>query len=150
MVANNISYKINKSKYKDIFFHLLDCNDKFIPPLSQRVEINIYAQKISTNADKFEAWQEDTLIGLLAVYCNDIEARKAFITIISVAEKFSNKGIASELLAKCIEYVRVINFEEITLEVSVQSVKARALYEKFGFQEIGQENDEYILMKRKL
>ena len=143
-----VVYKINKAKNKDVLEHLIDCNDLFIPPLNQGVEIKIYAQKISTKAETFEAWHKSKLIGLIAAYCNDTPNKRVYITNVSVMKNFSNKGIASKLLEMCIEHAKSIRFNEITLKVNSQSEDAKRLYKKYNFQETGMDG-EFISMRRK-
>lgn len=145
MTIKTIVYKINQAKNSDILRHLRNCNDSFIPPLNQKVDVDNYSRKIFENADTFEAWSKHELVGLIAVYCDDVK-KKAFITNVSVVEKFSGRGVASALLEICIKYIEVKQFREIALEVNIRSEKARNLYKKFNFQEIGLDN-EFILMR---
>ncbi len=140
-----ITYKINQATSNDILNHLRNCNDYFIPPLNQKVDVDNYSHKIFENADTFEAWSENELVGLIAAYCNDIKKR-AFITNVSVTEKFSNRGVASKLLEICIKHIESKQFKEILLEVNKRSEKARSLYNKLNFREIGLD-DEFILMR---
>lgn len=141
-----IKYKINQATRNDISDHLTDCKDSFNPPLDQRVDIDIYAQKIYNNADTFEAWHGEILIGLVAVYCNDVE-KTAYITSVSVNDNFINKGVASNLLKKCIGHVESLHLNEIALKVNILSDKARKLYEKFDFQD-SEFKDGFVLMRR--
>lgn len=140
-----ITYKINQATSNDILNHLRNCNDYFIPPLNQKVDVDNYSHKIFENADTFEAWSENELVGLIAAYCNDIKKR-AFITNVSVTEKFSNRGVASKLLEICIKHIESKQFKEILLEVNKRSEKARSLYNKLNFREISLD-DEFILMR---
>lgn len=140
-----ITYKFNFAKNDDIFNHLKICNASFIPPLSQKVDIENYSQKIYDNADTFEAWGENKLIGLVATYCNNIN-KSAFITSVSVIKTYTNRGVGSKLLEDCIKYVEGKGFREITLEVNIQSKKARSLYKKLNFQEV--EFDNKIIIMR--
>jgi ribosomal protein S18 acetylase RimI-like enzyme len=144
MTPNAIVYKINHAKRRDILNHLRSCNDSFVPPLNQKVDVDKYSRKIFENADTFEAWDKYELIGLVAVYSNDIQ-KKAFITNVSVAENFGNMGVASELLKMCIEYIKSKHFKEIVLEVNKRSKIAKKLYEKFNFQETGFDNDSILM-----
>ena len=143
-----ITYKINTAPKNDILNHLRKCNASFTPPLSQKVDIDNYSQKIFNSADTFEAWNEKKLVGLVAVYCNKFNKR-AFITNVSVVEKFKNKGIASTLLKNCIKYIERKQFKEIELEVNIRSNKAKSLYKKLDFQEAELDN-ETILMRYKI
>ena len=149
MNEKEIVYKINQSQKNDIHAHLIDCVNLFIPPLNLKTDIENYAEKIYEKADKFEAWNDDRLIGLIAIYCNNFEDREAYITNVSVVEAFSDMGIASKLLSTCIKHVEGINFKRIALKVNKNNKKARSLYKKFGFVEVGSE-DENIIMRCKV
>lgn len=144
-----VVYKNNCAEKDDIYHHLMECSNSFIPPLSLNVNIEDYAQKIVEKADTFEAWSEGKLIGLTAAYCNNLEEREAYITNVSVVESFGSMGIASELLSICIKHVGNIKFNWIKLKVNKDNKKARNLYKKCGFQEIGSE-DEFVIMRREV
>ena len=61
---------INQADPEQIAEHLRACDASFTPPLSGRLEISGYAQKIADKANRFEAWAEGELVGLVAAYCN--------------------------------------------------------------------------------
>ena len=67
-----ILYTKDKSTYFDIQNHLKEVSPTFYPPLSERVNIDDYAQKIRKFGVTFEAWIDNCLIGLVACYVNDI------------------------------------------------------------------------------
>ena len=113
--------------------HLRACNSSFVPPLGARVEIEDYAAKLVARAERFEAWSNDRLVGLLAAYCNDPERKLAFVTSVSVLPAWYGQGVASRLLRACIEQVRHGRFERIELEVDARNSAATLLYEKHGF-----------------
>lgn len=147
MKANKIRYKTNKATEHELFLHLTECGDTFIPPLAKRVNIKEYAQKIHEKSVTFEAWDGVFLIGFIAAYFNDTTNSSAYITNVSVARNFAGAGIASKLLNMCIEYARNNNFTELTLEVYKNNNPAVRLYNKFGFKNI-EIKDDAIIMKR--
>ena len=79
-----ITYEKNKATTNEIAHHLRLCNNKFTPPLTSKVNINDYAEKIVANAYTFEARSNGELIGLVAAYFNSSINRHAFITNVSV------------------------------------------------------------------
>ena len=129
----SIEYLLSKATFTQIEDHLLNCEANFLPPLSDRVEINDYAQKIMNKATRFEAWSDDTLIGLLAVYCDNQDKRIAYITNVSVLLAWTNMGIAARLVNQCIEFVTNSGMRQICLEVNKESSHAIKLYESSGF-----------------
>jgi GNAT superfamily N-acetyltransferase/2-polyprenyl-3-methyl-5-hydroxy-6-metoxy-1,4-benzoquinol methylase len=123
----------NRATEGEIANHLSLCDANFVPPLSSRVEISEYAHKISVNATRFEAWVEGSLVGLVAVYCNDASHRFAYITSVSVLPGSQGSRIATFLTEQCIRYLRELGFECAELEVHKDNGKAIQLYERLGF-----------------
>lgn len=113
--------------------HLKICSESFLPPLHTKVSLAEYAQKIITHAVRFEAWQNNTLIGLVAAYMNNVQEAQAFITNVSVERAHQGRGVAFQLLTNCIEHARQKRFSTLVLEVSPKSLGAITLYQKVGF-----------------
>lgn len=123
----------NKATEYEIAKHLLQCDGSFVPPLSSRVEISSYAQKICASAMRFEAWAEGSLVGLVASYPNGASQRFAYLTNVSVIQNCHGRGIASDLMKRSIEYWRELDLEYVELEVDRDNGKAIHLYERHGF-----------------
>lgn len=129
----SIEFLLNTASAAQIAEHLLRCDADFVPPLSGRVEIGDYAQKIASKATRFEAWSGGTLVGLVAAYCNDQENRIAYITSVSVLRAWTSNGIAGRLVGQCVEHAKTSGMRQISLEVSVENTPTIKLYEKSGF-----------------
>jgi ribosomal-protein-alanine N-acetyltransferase len=141
----DFQYRHNTSTTNDILVHLKKCDSQFIPVLSLVVDLNGYASKIYANADRFEAWQNNELIGLVAAYFNDTVNAAGFITNVSVDNSYSGYGIASKLLSMCIDHAKTFHFKCINLEVNKNNSKAIDLYKKFQFEEFGSFNNNLKL-----
>jgi ribosomal protein S18 acetylase RimI-like enzyme len=129
----SIEFLLNKASTEQITEHLLRCDTDFVPPLSGRVEINDYAQKIASKATRFEAWSGGTLVGLVAAYCNNQEKRIAYITSVSVLKAWTGKGIAARLMSRCVEHAKALGMRQVSLEVASDNTSAIRLYEKSGY-----------------
>ena len=129
----SIEYLLDKASEAEITEHLRACDADFVPPLTGRVEIGNYARKIASNATRFEAWSDGTMIGFVAVYCNDKERRIAYITSVSVLRAWTGKGIAACLISRCVEHAKASGMRQIILEVASKNTPAIRLYEKSGF-----------------
>lgn len=127
-------FTVNAASVAQITDHLQSCDANFIPPLSTRVDIAAYSQKIGVRAVRFEAWSSDLLVGLVAAYFNDIEGRVAHITNVSVPRTWGGQGIASRLLRHCIDHGSRASAVEFRLEVAADNFAARRLYSRAGFQ----------------
>lgn len=124
----------NRASAAQIAAHLEACDEAFKPPLSSRVRVDDYAQKIRDRAERFEAWTGEMLVGLVAAYCNDKEGRVAFITSVSVLPERQGAGIASMLLARCISHAAGLRFTRVELELDQRNTPAVSLYVKHGFR----------------
>jgi len=144
-----VEYRSNKASEAEIAEHLIRCDANFVPPLSARVKISVYAKKIAGKAERFEAWADGKLVGLVAVYYNDQGARSAFITSVSVLPAWSGNGIATRLLDQCIEHSQASGMRRINLEVASGNGPALHLYAKRGFV-AGESNAQFVCMSLNL
>ena len=141
----NIEYKIGVGSQNEIYLHLLDCDKFFIPKLSEKVNISEYSEKIFNKAINFEAWDNERLIGLVSMYINEEDTSFGYITNVSIINEYKNRGIASNLLKKCIKYSKDINLNWISLKVDTKNVSAVNLYNKFNFMEEKHKNSSSFL-----
>jgi 2-polyprenyl-3-methyl-5-hydroxy-6-metoxy-1,4-benzoquinol methylase len=118
----------------EIHLHLMKCDSHFSPPLSSRVNLLEYSDKLFAKAVSFEAWDEGILVGMVNAYLNSSETRHGYITNVSILEEYKGKGIASSLLKMCLAYAREHEYNRITLEVSSENFPAIKLYSKSGFK----------------
>ena len=130
---------IGRAREEDIYAHLLRCDGQFVPPLSGRVDIAAYANKIATRATTYEVWDNGALIGLVAAYNDAVTQRPAFITSVSVDDFWQGKGIATLMLRQCLRHLRELGFARCNLEVHDSNLGANALYRKIGFCVTGQQ-----------
>ncbi len=59
------------------------------------------------------------------------------ITTIAVAPRDQRRGTAARLLLECVTMAQEAELPTVVLEVRPTNTRARALYERFGFREIG-------------
>lgn len=111
-----------------------ECNNTFTPPLSERVLLSEYAKKLYTKAFNIECWFDgNNIIGLISFYINNTQA---YITNVSVSPDFQGRGIAKELMSRCINISKEKHLALIILEVNISNVGAITLYEKYGFHQM--------------
>ena len=86
-----------------------------------------------------EAWRKRELVGLLAVYLDDLATGAAFISNISVLPDFRRQGISNNLMRQCAAQAAARGIARIALEVGNGNARAIKLYAGFGFtlQSIG-------------
>lgn len=128
-----VDIRINKTTEVDIAEHLKRCDTTFVPSLSSRVDLAEYAHKLANRSTRIEAWLDDELVGLVAVYCSDGERPVAFVTSVSVVPECTRRGIGKLLLENAVSLSRSRGVQQIELEVSRKNVVAIGLYEECGF-----------------
>lgn len=143
-----IVYSINTASEETVLTHLIYCNNQFVPSLSTRVSLEAYAKKLAYYALLFEAWSDEKLIGMVAMYLN--EQKHGYITNVSVYNEYGGKGIAKQNFINLIEYSKTNNISEIKLEVSVKNIVAIRLYKNFGFESIEEKNNQIIMLKKEI
>ena len=70
---------------------------------------------------------------MVAAYCNDQAKLMAYITSVSVLMEWQGKGIAMQLMSRCIEHAKMLGMNCISLEVANGNKPAIRLYEKCRF-----------------
>lgn len=141
----NIEYKINQSNKLNILTHLENCDKDFIPKLSTKVNLKAYSDKIFENAIRIEAWIDNNLIGLIAVYHNNLK-QEMFITNVSIEKEYTGNGIADELMKQLFILLNSQNIKEIKLEVDANNDKALNLYTKYNFK-LESQNENTLTLK---
>jgi ribosomal protein S18 acetylase RimI-like enzyme len=130
--------------------HLRECDMRFEPPLSSRVSLPDYAQKLSLFADRFEAWESDRLIGLVAAYLRNSHTLEGFISSVSICGDFEGKGLASRLMQDCFDAACSKGFASLVLEVAQLDQHACGFYRKHGFQPIRGGKSGFLKMSLQL
>ena len=84
--------------------------------------------------------QEGKLVGFLALRS---AGGLAEILNVAVLPSCTGKGVGNKLLCHALGELKKQSVEKVTLEVAVENVLARRLYEKVGFDVLGQRKDFY-------
>ena len=132
-MSPTIAYRHESATVEEIVEHLVRCDDDFVPPLGGRVELRAYAEKIAQLANRFEAWLDGRLVGLVAAYCDGAEGGTAFITSVSVDQEVRGTGVAARLLAMCVGRAVQEGLQRIELVVDSDNGAALRLYTRCGF-----------------
>lgn len=104
--------------------------------LVQGISIDEYLVKIKEKAEILIHYIDGRCAGFVAFYCNDQQAKQAFITLLLVAPGFRGKKVASFLLDGLFSLARSRGFATCQLEVNNDNFVAITMYEKFGFRSV--------------
>jgi ribosomal protein S18 acetylase RimI-like enzyme len=133
---------VNRASVAQLAQHLRLCDQFFVPPLSERVALMEYSTKLYEKAERFEAWVDTTLVGLLAGYYDAESSMVAFITSVSVLKEWQGRGVASVLVERSIAHAQHLGFGFIELQVALQNDLAVRLYQRHGFRVISQDDNQ--------
>lgn len=118
---------------------------EFSPPLSQRLSLDSYANKLVDNAVIFPLIECGRLSAFVAMYCNDPDGKSAYITMVATAPTARGKGTAAGLVELSIQHARSRGFSQVALEVYRSNVAALKLYNKLGFV-VARENPHSLFL----
>ena len=144
MTRTDLRFCVDTCDRATIQAHLLECDDQFKPPLSERVNMRDYSRKIRAKGLTFEAWRGATLVGLAAVYLDGTE-RSGYITSVSVLPRYNRARIATTLMTQLMTHAFKSGIQEIALEVGRTNAAAIGLYGKFGFRAV-EARGNFVLM----
>lgn len=120
-----------------IFDFLCRCEKYFVPKLSEKVDVCQYAKKLSRNAENIfiSIISDGTCfdVGHAAVYINDTEYNRAFISSFCIDMIEQGSGLAFTLMERVEDKVRSSGMYSLCLEVSEVNKRAVRFYEKYGF-----------------
>lgn len=131
----NIRYDINGVSKEELFAYFKVVNNDFPVPLDTIVNLEDYVAKIISNAIIFNARIDSILVGVIAVYFNNMELKLGYITSVSCCWK--RLGISSCLLEMAKDYGRINGFEIVRTQVDKENIASIRLHQKKGFHFIG-------------
>lgn len=131
-MTSDVVFDRNRATADEIATHLARNDDAYVPRLSERVDIPAYAARILDHGERFEAWADDRLVGLVAAYGDD-HARSAFITNVSIDAPFRHRGLAGAMMDVFFEDAVARRLASVTLEVDQDNRAAISLYQRLGF-----------------
>ncbi|VVE31988.1 Mycothiol acetyltransferase [Pandoraea morbifera] len=117
---------------------------KFIPG-----DFDAYVEKIHRHAEFFRHYRNGKCDAFIAFYCNDPDAKRAFITLVLTAPSARGSKVGAGLVAAAVATAQARGFSSVELEVDVENAPAVALYKKSGFDVLRETAGRYV-MKRSL
>ena len=143
MKVSSVEYQL-----EDVLHLLNEFNEMFNPPLSSKVDIKVYAEKLSRYAHFLIAEEESQTIGYLAYYKNQ-NVKELYITSFCVSDEYRRKGMGKKLLNYLYDIGVAEGYLNISLEVRRNNETAIEFYKKMQF-EISQTRDETFLMNKRI
>lgn len=150
-----MKYIVKKPKEEEVsIIHdfLLQTDHLSIPPLSHRLDLLEFANKLWANATLFEYWNEDKLVALNVVYVNKFPI-DSFATSLAVLEEYEGGGLGAKLILKAIKYCKEYGSEGYRLQMRTSNTTMLQFYMQRGFEIIEEqdypENVKGVILKLK-
>ena len=128
-----IKYKkeIEKEKFSDFIKKI---NYDFPIPVSDKVDLKEYCEKLWEKADLVAAVQDGEIQGLVAGYTNDLSNGSAYISLVGVSEEFRNQGLGKKLVYQFTLICKEKQIRSVNLYTHKTNQAAIKMYEGLGFE----------------
>lgn len=130
--------------------YILQYDNDFYEPLSARVDMDAFSQKLSDLSTTFIIYKDAEVAGLICSYFYDPASKAGFITLVHTKHEYRGQHLSLHLLNAVKEYARKNGFERITLFVSKQQTSAFQLYSRHGFVIMAEEGNGRCKMECEL
>jgi len=136
MKIDDFMVKQNSALFNELLLFYEKNAATFVLNLNEQTkDLFAYVSKLKQNATIFEAYYDNVIVGIVAIYLNNHIEKIGFITSVVVAVEHQGKGIAKTLLKSAIDVAVLDNFMKIKLKVCRNNLKAISLYKNLGFKE---------------
>ena len=139
--------KIDESNFIECFnLSLGEGQDRFVShPIRSLAQAYVYYNQCTP----FGIYSNDTIVGyVMVIYDYDEETYNIWHMMID--EKYQNNGYGTRALELCIDYIKSKPFgksNDIILTCNIENYKAIHIYEKIGFKDTGERDDNELVMK---
>lgn len=127
--------------------YVVQYDNDFYEPLSARVDMEAFSQKLSDLSTTFIIFKNGEVAGLICAYFYQPETKKGFITLVHTKHEYRGQHLSLHLLNAVKEYACKLGFERITLFVSKQQTSAFQLYSSHGFEILSEEENGRCIME---
>lgn len=133
-----------------ILAFLVQADPLFMPSLSARVELPVYAEKLSHHAVNLFVAGDGVDKAHAAFYLGSALHPVAFLSSFCVLPAFRHERLSDSLLAECIREAESTGMAWFDLEVGKENERAIAFYRRHGFEVSGEAGPESWTMRKLL
>jgi len=139
--------KVDESNFVQCFnLELGDGQDKFVShPVRSLAQAYIYYNQCTP----FAIYKQNTMVGYVMVIY-DYDEKTYNIWHMMIDKKYQGKGYGTKAIELCIDYIKSKPFGEsndVILTCSMDNSHGIHIYEKLGFKDTGERDDDEIIMK---
>ena len=131
--AKNVQ-PVQKPTVEEIEIFLNAVEQDFPVPLSEKVDLKEYAQKLFDHATIFCAYENGVIASMVAGYTRNLTDDLAFVSIMATRKEYRGQGLASKQLGKFLEESRNVGVKGVHVYAVESNLPAVATYKKHGFE----------------
>lgn len=109
------------------------------------VDLDLYVAKLGEKAEIVSDFIAGRCRGFVAFYCNDMNTKQAYITLVLVDPRDRGLGLGKSLVASVLEMARRRGFSSCRLEVARRNELANAMYLSMGFRMVEDRAQKLLL-----
>lgn len=132
-MSDNLELLEEQFSYDQWRVLLNEINYYFVPSISTKTDLDIYAAKLASNANTLLMMEGNTRLGILVYYANSESKDFAFITLFLVWPQYVKNKIGKDLMISFIKQMKDKGISTISLEVHSNNIKAIEFYTKNNF-----------------
>lgn len=129
-----LRYSCGKLSFQEVRTFLLETDKEFPTPLSSRVDIDVYARKLSEFSDFSLCWDGNSIVGMISCYMN--RPPLGYISNACVKKQYQANKVFSKLFHQLLTQAKERGILRFQLEVDAENDNARRVYEHYGFREV--------------
>lgn len=127
----------NSVKREEIITYLQSMDQLFPVPISQKVNIPEYADKLIDRATLVVYKEHGILTGMAAGYTEHLpDSNLAYLALVGILPEAQSKGLGSALVKQFIDVAKRTGAQGVHLYTDPSNYRAIAMYEKLGFTRI--------------
>lgn len=132
-------------KASDLYRFLREIDEDFSPSLSSKVTLFEYVEKIQNKAELIIDIDNNIIRGLVVLYCNNLDNRNAYISLVGVKKDYRGRGIARNLMKDAIKIAKDKGMK--ILGIHSNNPAALNIYKTLGFETKDFGEREYLELK---
>lgn len=106
----------------------------FPVPLSQKQDLDAFAEKLLEKATLCAAEEDGRIVALVAGYTENVVDRLGYISIVATLPEARGRGLGSALVREFLEIARGKGLRGVHLYAVPDNLPAIRMYEKLGFE----------------
>ena len=143
-----MDFRFGKLGFGQVLLFLLETDKEFQHPLSEKVNLEEYACKLSQYSCFSYCIEQGEMIGMISCYTN--RPPEGYISNVCVKSKYRGQGVFGNMLERLLKEVAVVGVDKIRLEVDEDNVNAQKVYMKKGFVFCGNARPSSYYMELKV